>query len=292
MNYLSIEEAAKRAGKESFFQNVWKGVIPLLIKKGLLHGKKGEAVVADDEALERVMGLGVERFVSEQQGWSIAAVKGKIAEVSAALGRRPGIISRTENVKPLKMKKDLGIQPSEEKRDAFLVKFKRSDWTVLIETAHWFKSCDAVMVAALAGALSKELKTMAMAAWDDDFSGSSMVVCEKGKRTQTVSDEADGWEAMYAFCYEQGIYLPHCFIANENGKAALHVATVAEVERVDHVVLAVPEALRSDGPHVFEKLGMMAAAVEADLEDEEAFMAQMNDGIWSQAEAVLKTGKF
>jgi hypothetical protein len=118
---------------------------------------------------------------------------------------------------------------------------------------------EAAKRAGLAGARSKDLGTMAIAAWDDDFSGSSMIVCDKGDRTRTVSDEADGWEAMYAFCYEQGIYLPNCFIASENGKAALHPASVSEVERADHVVLAAPEALRSDGPHVFEKLGMMWA---------------------------------
>ena len=290
MNYLSVEEAAKRAGEEGFLQNVWKAVIPILIEKGVLHGQKGK--VADDEALARVMGFGIERFVQDQQGWSVMAVRAPIEEVSKALGKRPGVVARTENVKALKMKKDLGIQPAEETRDAFLVKFKKSDWPVLIQTAHWFKSCDAVMVTALACALSKELKTTAMAAWDDDFSGSTMIVCEKGKRTQTVSDESDGWEAMYAFCYERGIYLPNCFIAGDGKKAALHVEKPAEVERADHVVLSVPEALRSGGPHVFEKLGMMAAAVEADLEDEEAFMAAMNDGVWAQAEGVLKGGGF
>jgi hypothetical protein len=40
MNYVTIEEAAKRAGAEEFYQNVWKGVIPLLIEKGVLKGKK------------------------------------------------------------------------------------------------------------------------------------------------------------------------------------------------------------------------------------------------------------
>lgn len=288
MNYVTIEEAAKRAGAEEFYQNVWKGVIPLLIEKGVLKGKKGE--VADDETLERVMGFGIEKFVGNQQGWSFMAVKAPMEEVAAALGRRAGVIARTENVKPLKMKKDLSIQPVEEKRDAFLVKFKKSEWPVLIQTVHWFKSCDAVMATALAGALSKELKTMAVAAWDDDFSGSTMMVCEKGARTRTISDEVDDWEAMYLLCYEQGIHVPHCFIDNEDGKAALHVTTPSEVERVDHVVLAVPEALISGGPHVFEKMGLMAAAVQADLEDEEAFMAAMNDGVWAQAEAVLKGG--
>jgi len=290
MNYLSVEEAAKRAGEDGFFQNVWKGVIPILMEKGVLNGQDGR--VADDEALGRVMAFGIERFVQDQQGWSVMAVRAPIAEVAAALGRRAGVLARTENVRPLKMTEDLGVEPSEEKRDAFLVKFKKSDWTVLIQTVHWFKSCDAVMVTALACALSKELETTAMAAWDDDFSGSTMIVCEKGERTQTVSDESDGWEAMYAFCYEQGIYLPNCFIASEGGKAALHVENPAEVERADHVVLSVPGALRSGGPHVFEKLGMMAAAVEADLEDEEAFMSAMNDGVWAQAEGVLRGGEF
>jgi len=38
--YISIEQAAKRAGKDDFLQNVRAAVIPKLIEKGVLSGKK------------------------------------------------------------------------------------------------------------------------------------------------------------------------------------------------------------------------------------------------------------
>jgi len=54
----------------------------------------------------------------------------------------------------------------------------------------------------------------------------------------------------------------------------------------------VPKPVKSKGPHVFEKLGMMAQAVAGDFDDEEAFMKHMRGGILEQAQAVLKEGKF
>ena len=38
--FLPLEDAAKRAGKEEFSQNVKRAMIPRLIKKGILRGKK------------------------------------------------------------------------------------------------------------------------------------------------------------------------------------------------------------------------------------------------------------
>jgi len=65
-NLLSVEDAAKRAGKDDFLQNVKRAMIPRLLKKGLLHGKveKKQQFVADDEALvvgERVADLACRR---------------------------------------------------------------------------------------------------------------------------------------------------------------------------------------------------------------------------------------
>jgi hypothetical protein len=55
--YISIEEAAKRAGKDDFLRNVKSAIIRRLIKKGLLNGKneKKKQLVADDDALAKVM---------------------------------------------------------------------------------------------------------------------------------------------------------------------------------------------------------------------------------------------
>jgi hypothetical protein len=108
MEFLSAEEAAKRAGGAAFFQNVRKRVIPLLIKKGLLKGKTvgGKPMVAADAALQWILGFGIEEFVYNQQGWSFTAVRASIDQVSAALGKRPGVIGQTQSVKPLTMKEN------------------------------------------------------------------------------------------------------------------------------------------------------------------------------------------
>lgn len=65
IKYVSVEEAAKRAGEDEFLQNVKQAVIPRLVEKGLLHGKKDKKrqLVADDGSLARMMRLGAESFV-------------------------------------------------------------------------------------------------------------------------------------------------------------------------------------------------------------------------------------
>jgi hypothetical protein len=295
--YLSVEEAAKRAGKDDFFQNVKRAVIPRLIKKGLLQGKKEKKreLVADDDALARVMQLGVETFVYNQQGYSFLVARAPIQQVAAKLKARPGASEYEENIKPLKMKHGIEVQSDEKLRHVFLVQMSAApDWSVLIQTVHWFQSCDAVMATALACALSKEFKTVAAAAWDDDFSGSSLIICDNGKQKAIISDESeeDGWEGFYEFFYEQGIYLPESFIGGGKGSASLYVADPSKVQRADRVVLKVPGEVENKGPHVMEKLGMMAEAMAEGLDDEEAFMKHMHGGIWEQAQAVLATGAF
>jgi hypothetical protein len=269
-----------------------------LVKKGLLRGKKDKKAILleDDEALARAMQLGVEQFVQGQQGYSFMAVRAPIEQAAAALKARPGVAKYQAAVKPLKMKEDLQAQPDAKCRHVFLVQMADApDCSVLIQTVHWFHSCDAIMATALAAALSKDLKTVAAAAWDDDFSGSSLIICENGKQKAAVSEESEeeegGWENFYEFFYEQGISLPHCFIATTKAGASLHVADPAEVRRADYAVLKVPGEVKSKGAHVFEKFGMMAEAISEGLDDEEAFMKHMRGGIWQQAQAVLAAGK-
>ncbi len=200
--FLSLDQAAKRAGKEEFFQNVKRAVIPHLIKEEILTGKKAgnEQLVADDEALARVLQPGVEAFVYNQQGYSFMAVRGRIEQVASKLKSRPGVSQYEEKVKPLKMKRDISVEGDSTLRHAFLVQMAGvPDWSVLIQTVHWFHSCDAVMTTALACALSKDLKTLAAAAWDDDFSGSSLIICENGKQKGSVTGEEDGWEGFTSF---------------------------------------------------------------------------------------------
>ena len=64
------------------------------------------------------------------------------------------------------------------------------------------------------------------------------------------------------------------------------------MQRADRVLLKVPDVIQSKGPHVFEKLGMMADAMAEELEDEAAFVKHMLEGVWRQAKAILATGEF
>jgi hypothetical protein len=212
--------------------------------------------------------------------------------VAKKLKARRCVAKYQESVKLRRMKHDVGIQPDEKVRQTFLVQMSDTpEWSALLQTIHWFHSCDAIMVTALACALSREFQTIAAAAWDDDFSGSSLIVCEKGKQKKAVSDEEEV-DGFYEFFYEQGISLPKSFIGTESGGAALYVADPAKVRRADHVALKVPGPVKSKGPRVFEKLGMIAKAVAEGMDDEDAFMQNMRGGIWSQAQAILAGGRF
>lgn len=295
--YLLIEEAARRAGKAKFLQIHKAEVIRRFVEKGLLHGKKEKKrqLVADDDALARIMRLGVESFVYDQQGYSFMVVRAPIHEAAPFLRARPGVASYDEGVKPQKLKEELGVEPDFEVRHTFLVQMRETpDWSVLIQTVHWFHSCDALMGTALACVLSKEFQTLAAAAWDDDFSGYHLLVCDKGAmRTEVAdADEGEEWPGFFGWFYEQGVYLPASFIDVRGGKASLYVADPARVQRADHIVLKIPRSgASSKVPHVFEKLGMMAEALAEGLEDDEAFMQHMHEGIWRQAQAILTAGE-
>src|SRR2546422_11321272 len=112
IKYLSIEEAAKRAGTEEFLQNVKGAVIPRLIQKGLLQGKKEKKrqIVADDDALAHMMQFGVESFVHNQQGYSFMAVRAPIQHVAATA--RPSASPEEVDFEPPQMKDGLEVQPA------------------------------------------------------------------------------------------------------------------------------------------------------------------------------------
>jgi len=42
------------------------------------------------------------------------------------------------------MKHDIGVQPDEKRRHTFLLQMRNTpEWSALIQTVHWFHSCDA-----------------------------------------------------------------------------------------------------------------------------------------------------
>ena len=130
LKYLSVEEAAKRVGKDEFLRNVRSAVIPRLIEKGLLHGKteKKRQLVADDDALERLAILGAETFVQNQQGYSFMVVRAPIQDVAEKLKARPGVAKYEESVKALPMNDDVVIQPNAKVRQTFLLQMRCGVW--------------------------------------------------------------------------------------------------------------------------------------------------------------------
>lgn len=302
--FLTIPEAAKRAGKEKFFQNVKRAVIPRLIEKGMLTGKKEgrRQLVADDDALARIMRLGVESFIYNQKGYSFTAVRAPIDDAATRLKARPCVARYEPNIKPQAMQDHIELKQDKKLRQAFLAKIRNApEWSVLFLTVHWFHSQDAVIATALAGALSQQLETVALAGWYDEFSAHSLIVCEDGELKQAISDAddeeeeeqiEDGWARFYEHFYEQGVYLPQTFIGGGPDDPAIYVADPAEVERADFVLLNLPGAVQSRMPHVFEKFGMMAEAMTEGLDDEQAFMDHLQSGVWNQAQALLAAGEF
>jgi hypothetical protein len=290
MKNLPIVEAAKIGKKDSFFQNVKKEVIPKLIKRGKLKGKAG--VVVDDAEFRDLMQFGIESFVYNQQGWSFTAIEAPIEKVAHALRSRNGVLNYTENVKSEKMKEnsDVGIQPESDKRHIFAIKTCAGNWTVIIQTVHWIDQSAIVIGLMLAAELSKSLKTTAVAAWDDDFSGSKAVICQNGKKVSVLTDEED-WADFYLYFYEQGILVPETFISTCESGAAILLAEPDLVERADYMVISIPTESQSSSPNVFFKIGMLAAAVSSDVEDEDSFNSQMVDGLWKQVEASMKAPK-
>ena len=202
--YLPIDKTVEESEKGTFIQNVRKEVIPWLIKKGKLTGKteKGKQHVLDNEAFRRYMRHGIERFVLNQQGWTFIAVKAAPDEVARVLKAREDVTRYRRETGASKLKKGAQAAIENGKRHIFLVHFNGTEWSVIIQTVHWIEASDIKLALALAGDLSRELKTRALAAFDDDFSGAAVVIFKSGKQSHVLRDE-DDWTELYGFFYEE-----------------------------------------------------------------------------------------
>jgi hypothetical protein len=239
--YLPVEETVEEF-EEGFVQNVRKEVIPWLIKKGKLTGKKvkGKLCVLDDETFRKYMQYGIERFVLNQQGWSFTAFKAPIDAVAGALRKRKDVTKYREKVQAVKLKEEAEAKVENSKRYVFLVQFGGSEWCVMIQTVHWIEMGDIALGLVLAKELSKELKTEAITTFDDDVSGSAAAIFKNGKQVKVMRDDND-WGEFYALFYEEGIFLPESFIANEKGKATLMLSDPGAVVRVDGMEIKLPK---------------------------------------------------
>ncbi len=237
--YVPIREMVERHEKGDFFQNVKKDVIPALIKKGILRGTtvKGEKMVFHDDAFRNCMQYGIESFVANQQGWNFTAIRAPIAEVATRLKRKnkKAIVAYQEGVRPARLKKDATFNLQEGQWDFFVVHLLKSDWTLIVESVHWFDPAIAAIGEGFAADLSKELTTLALHAWDDDFSGDMAYVFE-GEEKSTLWTDQD-WVEFYTYFYEQRIYLPQLFISyDEEDQAVLMLPDPSHVERADHLI--------------------------------------------------------
>jgi hypothetical protein len=287
----TIPEAAKAAKKGRYARAVAAAVIPGLIADGAIRGilDAGEARVVDDEAFREAMRFGIERFILNQQGWSFVAVDAPIDTVAEHLRGRPGVLLYESETPVGPMRAGLRARPREP-RHYYLVRTVPSEWSVLIQTIHWISMADVAMGVLLAAELSAALHSTAVAAWDDDFSGSVSVVCEHGRKTALVSDGGGkSWGQFHLLFYRRKIFLPECFIGSEEGEATrFHARPTAAITRADRVVVEIPGQFRTDAPHVASKIAMMAMAAGAGRPDEAAFHRHIADGLWTRVQAALK----
>src|SRR4051812_8870572 len=195
-----------------FPQNARREVLLRLIEAGTLQGGTvGEQpAVRDDAALRRVLGLGIERFVFNQEAWSFTAVRAPIDAVAARLASRRGGLRHDPDRKGGRMRGDARVRAAPDRRHVFLVRPRGADASVIVQTVHWIQQADMLIGGLLAAELSEALETRAVAAWDDDFAGSTALVCENGRKAAVLTDE--DWVAFYRFFYDEGIAVPPCFI--------------------------------------------------------------------------------
>ena len=148
---------------------------------------------------------------------------GVLAEVTAALIAR-GVLQ-------------LGIEP---------LVYGQQGWAfaaVLVIRVHWFKTADAELAESFARDASRRLKTRAVAAFDDDVSGSYAQEWAGGKPGVEWSSNDDGF---YLGFYERGIAGPSSWPGVMDGRHAFFSHTPEAIERVDY--LGITEPARKEHP--------------------------------------------
>ena len=235
---LSISQAARLGTNNSFAYKVRKEIIRRLLEQGKLSGTFTEKVpcVIDDAAFRNLIQFGIEKFVYDRQGWSFTAVRATIENIARHLENRRGVVSYARRVELGKLSAGEGVEINSNKRHIFLVRTKGSSWTIIIQTVHWIQRCDMFIGLLLASELSAILKTEGIAAWDDNFSGATAVLCKHGTKA-TVLTDAEDWINFYSLFYTKKIFVPEGFIAVNDGKARLLVGEPDTIERCDHLLI-------------------------------------------------------
>ena len=280
--FLNLEEAIRAGAKGEFFEHVRREVFLRLLRSGRLTGKRdgGQVLIQDDEVFRWTLGLGIERFAHNEQGWAFTAFRAPVSETAKVLLGQAGVSNYRENIRPRRLRRNAVMHPDPGARQACLFQLKHSEWSILIQTTHGAQTGDMVTGLLLAAEVSSALQTRAVAAWDDDITGSTLVYCEHGAKVSARTNAGD-WAAFYEFFYTQGIAVPETFIAGGEEGADLHIEKPESVFRADALTLQIPQEVQEHGAHVEYKLGMIEPLEEEPAPASEA--CRHVDGLWGRA---------
>ncbi len=238
--YVNVEDLTRPGLKDEFYGAILGDVVTELVARGALQGKtvRGKTSVVDDEALQRVLQLGIEPLVYEQQGWSFVAVEAPIDDVLAVVRDVLEPVEVRRDVKVHRMGKGHGGPPPADVRPLYLVKARASGWAVLVIRVHWYTPADYDLAGKVAREASKRLKTRAITAFYDDVSDSFAQEWQGGKPVEEWSSY-DGYLGFYLKFYELGIAAPSSWASCIDGEYAFMSETPKAIERVDFV--GIPE---------------------------------------------------
>jgi len=237
--YVNVEELARPGMKDDFYGETLAEVVTELVSRGVLRGKsvRGKTSVLDDEALRRVVQLGIEPLVYQQQGWSFVAVEAQMDRVLEVVRDVLAPVEVRQDVKVHRMGKGRGGPPPAGVRPLYLVKARASDWPVLVIRVHWYTPADYDLAEEVAREASTRLKTRAVAAFYDDVSDSFAQEWRGGKPVEEWSSH-EGYLGFYLKFYERGIAAPSSWTSVWDGEYAFMSETPDAIERVDYVAIA------------------------------------------------------
>src|SRR5688572_12128863 len=231
--YLRTDKLVRLGCKDDFGGSIPAEAVTRLVDRGVLQGKtvRGKQMVLDDDALQRILRLGIEPFAFNQQGWSFAAVEADIDRVGDVMRQVFDVKEARQRVPVRKMGK-VDPLPREGLRPLFLLKPAASNWALLVVRLNWFDyPSDWTIAETVAREASKRLKTRALAAAEHDVSGASAQEWRNGKSVEQWSDQED--DDFYVRFYDRGIAAPSCWVAFKDGKYVLMSDGGDAIERAD-----------------------------------------------------------
>ena len=236
--YLRADALLRPNHEDDFGGSIPVKAVTRLLELGVLQGRtvRGKQMVLADDALRRVLELGIEPYAFNMQGWSFAAVDAPIDRVAEVMRQVLDVTEIRERVKIHRMNETQGAVPPDGVRPLFLVKMRASSWTLLVIRLHWFAPSDWDLAELVAREASKRLKTRAVAAAGNDVSLPAAQEWRNGKSVEEWSGEVD--DDFYVRFYEREIAAPACWIGSIDGKHAFMSDHAAAIERVDFIGIA------------------------------------------------------